>query len=292
VIRAAIANILAASHATFQQLTPLLQQLSSPQQTEFIALVQQALQQQSLSTQAERQLRRRLQTQLQAQGIAEADQIAIAFSLLRLEDFSPYLSLVRDRHAVAMLETAYNLVLQHQSAVSIQQEVDRAAKIVFALKVYTYQNSAEERSRVDITEGIEVALTLYQSRLKQGVEVIRRYDPARPELLCNPDELTQVWVNLIDNAIHAMGQQGTLEIAVTTEGDRLMVTISDSGTGISAEHQACIFDPFFTTKARGEGSGLGLDIVRQIVQKHGGKIQVKSQPGHTTFTISFPLQIP
>jgi signal transduction histidine kinase len=110
-----------------------------------------------------------------------------------------------------------------------------------------------------------------------------------PSILCNPDELTQVWVNLIDNAIYAMGAVGTLTIMVREEAEFLAVAIMDSGRGIPPEVQPHIFAPFFTTKPRGEGSGLGLDIVRQIVQKQGGTIQAQSQPGQTTFTVQLPM---
>ncbi|OLP20127.1 hypothetical protein BST81_01450 [Leptolyngbya sp. 'hensonii'] len=291
VICGATANIMAAFETTLRKLPPLLQQLSPQQQADFLALVNRALQQQHPpSTQAERQLRQQLQSQLADRGLAEAPRIASQLTLLRLgTDFDPYQSLLFDPNAVAILETAYNLVLQHQNAQSIQQEVDRAAKIVFALKTYSHPAKSGEKSLVAVTESIEVALTLYHNRLKQGIEVIRRYAPGVANILCNPDELTQVWVNLIDNAIYAMGEQGILEITVTQQTDRVVVEITDSGCGIPAELQSRIFDPLFTTKPRGEGSGLGLDIVRQLLHKHAGEIQVQSQPNRTTFTVGLPL---
>ncbi|MEO1068538.1 MAG: ATP-binding protein [Cyanobacteria bacterium J06638_6] len=93
-----------------------------------------------------------------------------------------------------------------------------------------------------------------------------------PTIVCKPDELTQVLMNLIDNAIYAMGQRGVLEVGVTQVGDRPIVTITDSGDGIPTKPQPKIFQPFHTTKSRGEGSGLGLDIVRQIIEKHNGDV--------------------
>lgn len=183
---------------------------------------------------------------------------------------------------------ASKLVLQHLSITSIQQEVDRAAKIVFALKAYSHQSRGNQKSLGQITDGIEVALTLYHNRLKQGIEVIRNYRKV-PDILCDPDELTQVWVNIIDNAIYAMKQQGTLQIAVTQQGENVVVEVMDSGCGIPGDLQVQVFELFFTTKPRGEGSGLGLDIVQQIVRRHDGTIQVYSQPGRTTFAVSFPL---
>jgi signal transduction histidine kinase len=182
-------------------------------------------------------------------------------------------------------------VLQSQSTSSIQQEVDRAAKIVFALKTYSHQGQGNEQSLVAVTESLEVALALYQNRLKQGVEVIRHYGAGVPQIFCNPDELTQVWVNLIDNALYAMNQQGTLEITVTQQDHRVVVEITDAGCGIPTDLQDRIFEPFFTTKPRGEGSGLGLDIVQQIVRKHEGEIQLHSRSGRTTFMICLPAPV-
>jgi PAS domain S-box-containing protein len=297
VIRGATDNMIAAFRTSLRQWPEFMQSLTPSQQQDFLALVEAALQtQQPISTREERHLRRQWQAELTAQAIPNAARLADQLSRLGLRSALPsrresplgaYASILQAPNGTDLLEMANTLVLQQQSARSIQQEVDRAAKIVFALKTYSYQNDQGEQSRVAITEGLEVALTLYQNRLRQGIEVIRRYDET-PPLLCNPDELTQVWVNLIDNAIYAMEQQGTLEIAVTQAGDRLVVAITDSGGGISPEIQARIFEPFFTTKPRGEGSGLGLDIVHQIVVKHGGEIQVASQPGRTTFTVQFP----
>jgi signal transduction histidine kinase len=120
------------------------------------------------------------------------------------------------------------------------------------------------------------------------VSCTAKYEPV-PDLLCNPDELTQVWVNLIDNAIYAIGKAGTLEIAIAQQAGKVIVEITNSGAAIPDEIMPRLFEPFFTTKPRGEGSGLGLDIVRQIVQKHGGDIQVSSEIGKAKFSISLPF---
>ena len=93
---------------------------------------------------------------------------------------------------------------------------------------------------------------------------------------------------MVHNAIQAMNGKGKLEIAVSQQGDNIVVGVTDSGSGIPPEIQDRIFDPFFTTKPPGEGSGLGLDIVRKIIDKHEGKINVESVPGKTTFMISLP----
>lgn len=294
VIRSATDNISAALKGVLQSLPPLLQRLSPQQQQDFLALVDTALQtQQTFSLKEERQLRQRLQTHLMAQGIAQADNIATYLTLLRLGfNLDPYQSLLLTPDCLEVLQVAYQLVQQAHNASSIQQAVAQAARIVSALKTYSHRSAEPEKYFAKITDGLEVALTLHANRLKQGIQVTRHYPPEIPKILCNPDELTQVWVNLIDNAIHAMGQVGTLDIAILTQVDQLVVAITDSGSGMPPDVQARIFEPFFTTKPRGEGSGLGLDIVKQIVQRHGGMIQVSSQPGRTTFTVQFPLPQP
>jgi signal transduction histidine kinase len=107
---------------------------------------------------------------------------------------------------------------------------------------------------------------------------------------CYPDELIQVWTNLIHNAIQAMSEQGTLTIRVIQEQQQALVQIIDTGSGIASEISEQIFQPFFTTKSVGEGSGLGLSICKQIVDKHAGDIQVQSQPGETIFSVWLPLE--
>ncbi len=204
------------------------------------------------------------------------------------ENLCLYQSILQDSRCYDILQMAYYLVLQHQSVDNIQSEVDRAAKIVFALKNYSHHSHEQDKSLTPIIDSIEVALTLYHSRLKQGIELYRYYEEV-PPIFCNPDEMTQVWVNLIDNAIYAIGLQGKLEIHVFQQAEYIAVKIIDSGGGIPEALQEQIFEPFFTTKSRGEGSGLGLDIVRQIVHKHLGEILVHSQVGQTIFTVKLPL---
>ena len=144
---------------------------------------------------------------------------------------------------------------------------------------------------MNITEGIETVLTLYQNQIKQGVEVVRNYQAQLPAVLCYPDELNQVWTNLIHNALQAMDNQGTLTIDAVQQDTSVLVKITDSGKGIPPEILPKIFEPFFTTKPAGEGSGLGLDIVKKIIEKHQGKIDVESVPGTTAFTVSLPINL-
>jgi signal transduction histidine kinase len=175
----------------------------------------------------------------------------------------------------------------------VMQSSDRISFLVQSIKQYSHMDQAPELKEMDLHAGLESTLTLLHHKLKHGVEVTRDYDRALPRVCVYPGELNQVWTNLIDNAVDAMGGKGRLRIRTSREGADAQVEITDDGPGIPDEIQARIWEPFFTTKGVGEGSGLGLDIVRRIVQRrHGGSIRVDSRPGETRFRISLPLAGP
>ena len=165
----------------------------------------------------------------------------------------------------------------------------RIAEIVKALKTYTYMDQAPVQS-VDVREGLENTLIVLHSKLKSGVTVVREYSEDLPVIEAYASELNQVWTNIIDNAIDAMGGEGTLVVRTRKEDPWVVVEIEDSGPGIPEELQSKIFDPFFTTKGAGQGTGLGLNISRNlIVQKHHGEMSVKSEPGSTCFAVRLPI---
>jgi signal transduction histidine kinase len=170
----------------------------------------------------------------------------------------------------------------------IESSVARISDLVGAIKEYTYMDQAAVQN-VDIVKSLETTLTILNHKLKRGVTVLRDYE--RIPLLVNSfgSELNQVWTNIIDNAIDAMGGQGQLRIRTYRSDDCVVVEIGDNGPGISPEVEPHIFEPFFTTKGVGEGTGLGLDTVQRIVKKHRGNIQVTSEPGDTRFQIWLPL---
>jgi len=301
VIRGSIENIATALNRSIQQLPQLFQQLSPEQQTDFFDLIDRTLQsKKDLSSREERKKKRTLIAKLEAQHIDDADTIADTLVDMGIyEDITSFIPFFQKENYDVILQAAYNLSVQQDSSDTILTAIERVSKIVFALKSYARYDTAGSMTKANITEGIEVVLTLYHNQLKQGIEVIRHYEEI-PDILCYPDELNQVWTNLIHNAIQAMENQGTLEIAVyptlspSPKGEGqggVVVQIADSGCGILEEIQERIFEPFFTTKPAGEGSGLGLDIVRKIIDKHQGSIKVESQPGKTTFSVSLPILI-
>jgi signal transduction histidine kinase len=170
----------------------------------------------------------------------------------------------------------------------IESSAARISDLVLAIKEYTYMDQAPVQN-VDIVKSLESTLTILNHKLKRGVTVQREYQ--RIPLLVNSfgSELNQVWTNIIDNAIDAMGGKGELRVRTYRDDSCVVVEIGDNGPGISPEIQTHIFEPFFTTKGVGEGTGLGLDTVQRIVKKHRGTIQVTSKPGDTLFQVWLPL---
>ena len=170
----------------------------------------------------------------------------------------------------------------------IENSTSRISDLVLAIKEYTYMDQAPVQI-VDIVKSLESTLTILNHKLKRGVTVQREYE--RIPLLVDSfgSELNQVWTNLIDNAIDAMGGKGELRVRTYRDDSCVVVEIGDNGPGISPDVQTHIFEPFFTTKGVGEGTGLGLDTVQRIVKKHRGNIQVTSKPGDTRFQVWLPL---
>jgi len=181
--------------------------------------------------------------------------------------------------------TIYNLLTE------IGQGAGRISEIVKALKSYAYLDQAPVQT-VDVHEGLDETLLILRHKLKTGISVQREYAPALPNFQAYGTELNQVWTNIIDNAIDAVGEQGEIIIRTRQEGDQVVVEIENSGPGISPEVQSKIFDPFFTTKPPGQGTGLGLDISYNIVvRRHQGDIKVFSEPGRTCFKVWLPLNL-
>lgn len=290
-IQASITNITAAMQATLNQLPLLLQQLSPDLQTSFLNLL--AITQQSvpsLSSREERQLRRHLIQKLEEIDYADPEALADVLVEMGIRDIDSLHPLLEYPDQELVWEVARNLSNQFQNSENILLAVERASKIVHALRSYARQDPSGRPVLAHISDSIDIVLTIYQNQIKHGIEVIRDYHDV-PPIYCYPDELNQVWTNLIHNAIHAMCGQGQLTIRVGVEAYMVCVQVIDTGTGIPPEIQHRIFDPFFTTKPIGEGTGLGLDIVRRIIAKHHGTITVDSRPGYTNFQVFLPTNL-
>ena len=175
-------------------------------------------------------------------------------------------------------------------AEELRESAERMSHLVGAVKTYAYMDRGE-LVEVDLHEGLETTLVILGHKLKQtAIDVQRDYDGELPKVTVRGSELNQVWTNLLDNAIDALGETGTLTITTRRDGDCALVEIADDGRGIPQEVLDCVFDPFFTTKGVGKGTGLGLDTARRIVvDRHRGSITAESEPGRTVFRVSLPL---
>ena len=212
--------------------------------------------------------------QLAEQGVtvAEVEQLAAILAPrqtgVALEYFARYLRATRS------IETLLNAT-------------DRIFDLISAVKAYSYMDRAPILE-LDVPAGLDATVQMLQSRMSH-VTVEREYQPDLPRISAYGSELNQVWTALIENALDALGNQGTLRLTCRLEGEMLLVEIWDTGPGIPAELKDRIFEPFFTTKAPGQGLGLGLDNAMRIVRKHRGHLSVKSEPGSTCFRVRLPL---
>jgi signal transduction histidine kinase/predicted CoA-binding protein len=186
---------------------------------------------------------------------------------------------------IRWLEATYSV---YELLEEIHQGATRIGEIVKALKTYVYLDQAPVQS-VDVQEGLDNTLVMLRSKLKNGVVVKREFTPDLPRIQAFGSELNQVWTNIIDNAIDAMDGKGEITLRTRQDGEWVVVEIEDNGPGIPDDIQPKVFSPFFTTKAVGKGTGLGLNISYNIIQKHGGEIKIYSHPGMTRFDVRLPL---
>jgi signal transduction histidine kinase len=175
-------------------------------------------------------------------------------------------------------------------AVELQESTERMSSLVGAVKSYAYLDRGDV-VEVDLHEGLETTLMVLGHKLKHTeIKVIRDYDRELPKLTVHASELNQVWTNLLDNAIDALGERGTITLRTSADGNCVVVEIADDGPGIPEDDSQRIFDPFFTTKDVGQGTGLGLATARRIVvDRHDGSLTFESQPGRTTFRVRLPF---
>ncbi len=171
---------------------------------------------------------------------------------------------------------------------AVENSSDRISNLVRTVKEYTYMDQAPVQD-IDVARNLETTLGTLAHILRRGIEVKRNYEPVPVLVSAVGTELSQVWTNLIENAIDAMPGQGELRLQTFREDNYAVIEIGDNGSGIPAEIKPYIFDPFFTTKDVGEGTGLGLTTVQTIVRKLGGNIQVTSKPGDTVFQVRLAL---
>ena len=191
----------------------------------------------------------------------------------------------------APLDPALQWVASTLSATSLLGEVKestrRISDLVAAVKSYSQLDRASMQV-TDLAEGLESTLVMLAHRIPEDVTVVRDYGASVPRIQALAAELNQVWTNLITNALDAMDGQGTLRVSTRVDGSSVIVEVADTGPGMSPHTRDHAFDPFYTTKGVGEGTGLGLDISRRIVDRHRGEISIDTRPGETLLRVRLP----
>lgn len=230
----------------------------------------------------------------------ESNEIANAYEMtevmaefdIHAEDLEHVKSWLRPEDKQPVIGWIYQVLTTEKLVTEIEEAAKRINTLVSSVKGYTHMDQAPEKQLTDIHVGIRNTLTMLNHKLKKnGIKLIESFDAQLPQASIFISEMNQVWTNVIDNAIDAMEGRtnNTLEIKTEKKGSFINVFIIDNGPGIPKEIQDKIFDPFFTTKSIGKGTGLGLEVVRQIIHQHNGKVYVDSNPGRTEFVICFPI---
>jgi signal transduction histidine kinase len=191
------------------------------------------------------------------------------------------------------LDVGLRWIAAECSTQSLSTNIERAAarihSLVASVKGFTRMDRAPEEGPVDISSGLADTVALLNGKArKKSVTVSLDISLHLPRVKGLGAEVNQVWMNLIDNAIDAVPSNGHIDVTATHEGPAVVVRVRDNGPGIPPEIKGSIFDPFFTTKGAGEGTGLGLDIVRRVVEWHNGQVEVESKPGRTEFLVRLP----
>jgi signal transduction histidine kinase len=196
--------------------------------------------------------------------------------------------LLRGEHLEVVLSQFASSARTERMAKAMLDSTHRIFELIRAVKDYSWMDQAPIQE-VDIPQSLETTLTMLQSRLEK-VRIVRRFQANLPRISAYASELNQVWMALLENALDAIHDDGTLTLSVQLSGEFMVAEIWDDGPGIPEEIQARIFEPFFTTKAPGSGLGLGLDTAQRIVRQHRGFISVQSKPGETCFQVRLPIE--
>ncbi|WP_244279938.1 ATP-binding protein [Leptospira brenneri] len=231
---------------------------------------------------------------LQNLRIDESERMADLLVSLGLKNIpDEWASVFSEKRSDSLLVLAEKVVKILQDTNTIQIAANRAIKIAQALKNFTHFDPKEEKRTIHLADSIQNVIAVLAGYFKQGIQITTNFQQISP-ISCYPDELNQVWANLIQNAIQSMNGKGELKIEIgQTQKDGIIyvfVSIQDSGPGIPKEILDKIFDPFFTTKPVGQGTGLGLYISKQVIEKHNGIIEINSKPKNTKFTIFLPYE--
>lgn len=229
---------------------------------------------------------------LEDNGVEDADEMAETFVdyELKPEDCDMILDIVGEEGLSTLLWWVESTLNLEKLVEEIRESADRIASLIKSIKGYSHMDRASTFGATDIHEGLASTVTMLKHEFKtRRIQLNKQFGDNLPLVHANPGELNQVWTNIIVNALQAMDADGTLTLRSYLRHNTVCVDISDNGPGIPEDIQTRIFEPFFTTKAMDEGTGMGLDIVKKIIDRHHAEIKLESEPGKTTFTVCFPI---
>lgn len=225
--------------------------------------------------------------------VTEGYKMAEAFAEFGFEtsDFENLKAVLREEDRSAVFNWLYQVLTTERLVNEIEEASRRINGLVTSIKSYTHMDQAPEKERSDVHTGIRNTVTMLAHKIrKNNVQIVEKFSSDVPQPMLYVSAINQVWTNLIDNAVDALEgvSNPTLEIHTQKDRDFVRISVIDNGPGIPPNIQDKIFDSFFTTKAVGKGTGLGLEMVRQIVSQHNGKVEVSSVPGRTEFKVCLP----
>jgi signal transduction histidine kinase len=231
---------------------------------------------------------------LESNNVSNGYDIAEIFTEynFQVDDFESLKKIIRSEDRPAVINWLSQMLITEKLVTDIEEASRRINTLVCSVKGYTHMDQAPEKQLTDIKPGVVNTLIMLGHKLKKNnIQLIKSFPDDLPKAHIYVSDLNQVWTNIIDNAIDAMEGRpdSKLEIKASKDRDFIVVSIIDNGPGIPSDIQDKIFDPFFTTKPIGKGTGLGLEVVQQIIHHHNGKIEVYSQPGRTEFKICLPI---
>jgi signal transduction histidine kinase len=226
---------------------------------------------------------------LSERGVAES----LAESLVDTDVTLESLDALAAGLSMSKLKTAVRWLAAGCAVRSLARDVERASsrvhQLVSAVKRFTYMDQPAAPESVDIRIGIGDTLAVLGSKARgKSASVSIEVPDDLPNIRGFGGELNQIWTNLIENALDAIGERGHVTVSAHAEGPRVIVQVIDDGPGIPAAVKGRIFEPFFTTKPVGKGTGLGLEIVQRLVDRNAGVIEVDSEPGRTEFRVTLP----
>jgi len=207
-----------------------------------------------------------------------------------IEDLEFVASHVSQEFLPAVLGWVEDVLTTEKMVEEIEDSATRISDLVSSVKTYSHMDKGTDKEVIELQKVLKSTVTMLNHKAKQKrVDIELKIPADLPEFSGYVSELNQVWTNLLDNAIDAVEENGKIEVSAKAKNKNLYLIFKDNGKGIPEDVVSKIFDPFFTTKDVGEGTGLGLDVVHKIIEKHGATIEVESKPGETIFELCFPL---